>query len=370
MSVALFFLSVLFMLVSAMMYQQNRKLKGSEERFRSLVDAAPVMLWMSGKDARCTFFNKPWLDFAGLSLDEQVEQDWVVRVHPEDRERCVTKYLSAFESRQSFTFEYRLLRNEGGYRWVLHNGVPRYAEDGAFLGYVGSRVDFTDRREAEEHLRKVSTQVVNAQEMEACRIGNELYADLAPKLCALSIEMSRLSRECGGKVNLAVGLDELQSRLRDICGEVVYLSRQLRPAIVEGLVLPAALRKLCEQATDLERDVVFMQDENMPPLPESVSVPLYRVAQESLRNALTHSRATQVKVELRALAAHVRLSVSDNGCGFIVGFDTAPGLGLSGMSERVRSAGGVFRIISNPGEGTTVVATIPLARSMALGATA
>jgi PAS domain S-box-containing protein len=108
---------------------------------------APVMLWVSGTDAHCTFFNKPWLDFTGLSLKEQAEQDWVGRVHPEDRERCVNKYLSAFKLREDFTLEYRLLRNDGVYRWVLHNGVPRYTDDGTFLGYVGNReADFTSKR--------------------------------------------------------------------------------------------------------------------------------------------------------------------------------------------------------------------------------
>ena len=95
------------------------------------------MLWMSGTDARCVFFNKPWLDFTGLSLSEQLEQDWVARLHPEDRERCVNQYLVAFKSRENFTLEYWLMRKDGAYRWLLHNGVPRYSADGAFLGYIG-----------------------------------------------------------------------------------------------------------------------------------------------------------------------------------------------------------------------------------------
>jgi PAS domain S-box-containing protein len=322
------------------------------------------MLWMSGTDARCTFFNKPWLDFTGLSLKEQAEQDWVVRVHPEDRERCVNKYLSAFKSRENFTLEYRLLRNDGVYRWVLHNGVPRYADDGTFLGYVGSRVDFTDRREAEEHLRELSTQLLHAQEIERSRIGNELHDDLAQKLCALSFHVSHFCREYGGNGNVPDGLKELQQQLRDVSRDIVRLSHELRPAPVEGLVLSAALRNLCQQATNHERAVVFVQNEDVPPLPENVSLPLYRIAQESLRNALTHSGATHINVELSASETTVRLSVRDNGCGFVVGSSTKPGLGIAGMSERMRSSGGAFNISSNPGEGTTVIATLPLTQSM------
>lgn len=367
---SLFFLSVPLMLASVMTSQQSRELKDGEERFRSLVNIAPAMLWMSGADARSTFFNKSWQDFTRLSLKQLTEQEWVVYIHPEDRERCVTQYLCAFKSRESFTFEYRLLDSEGTYRWVRHSGVPRYANDGTFLGYIGSRVDFTDQRQAETDLRRLSTRLVNAHEIDSFRIGYELQDDLAQKLCALSIGFSCLSRENGKNGKLASGLDELQERLRDICGDVVRLSRQLRPATVEGLGLSTALRNLCRQAKGHGRSVLFVQDEDMPPLPENVSLPLYRVAQESLRNALTHSGATHINVELRASVTNVSLSVKDDGCGFVVGLQTAPGLGLTGMSERMRSAGGVFSIISNPGEGTTIVATMPLVRSMAFSATA
>jgi PAS domain S-box-containing protein len=361
--VSLFLASVPFMFLSVIAYQQRRRLKESEESFRAVVDVAPVMLWMSGTDARCTFFNKSWLDFTGLSHKEQVEQDWVVFVHAEDRERCVNKYLSAFRARESFTLDYRLLRNDGVYRWVVHNGVPRYSADGTFLGYIGSRVDFTDRREAEEQLRQVSTQLLNANEIERSHIGNELHEDLAQKLCALSIDVSRFSRECGNG-SLACDFDRLEKRLRDVSIEVLSLSQQLRPTTVEGLGLTAALRNLCHQATDRKRAVLFDQHEDLPPLPEHLSLPLYRIAQESLQNALAHSTATYIHVELSATATTVQLSVRDNGCGFVVGSNTKPGLGLSRMSERMKSSGGGFSIISNPGEGTTIVATMPLTQSV------
>src|SRR5262249_19819909 len=101
------------------------KLKESDHDFRSLIDTAPVMVWMCGTDGRCTFFNKSWLDFTGLSLEEQLQEDWVARVHPEDRERSVGKYLDALKARDSFSLEYRVLRKEGTYGWVTHNGAPR-----------------------------------------------------------------------------------------------------------------------------------------------------------------------------------------------------------------------------------------------------
>ena len=252
----LFLASVPFMFLSVIMFQQQKrdaKLRDREEHFRSLIDAAPVMLWMSGPDARCTFFNKPWLDFMGLSQQEQLEQDWVARVHPEDRERCVNQYLAAFKSRENFTLDYRLLGRDGVYRWLVHNGVPRYGAEGIFLGYIGTRLDVTDRRDAEEQLRAVSTQVINAQETERYHIGQELHDDLAQRITALSFRLTGLSRKFNGNARLAADFDDLQEQAAAICKDILQFSYQLRPATVEFLGLPAALRDLCRHATNHER---------------------------------------------------------------------------------------------------------------------
>jgi len=363
----LFLASVPFMFLSVIMFQQQKrdaKLRDREEHFRSLIDAAPVMLWMSGPDARCTFFNKPWLDFMGLSQQEQLEQDWVARVHPEDRERCVNQYLAAFKSRENFTLDYRLLGRDGVYRWLVHNGVPRYGAEGIFLGYIGTRLDVTDRRDAEEQLRAVSTQVINAQETERYHIGQELHDDLAQRITALSFRLTGLSRKFNGNARLAADFDDLQEQAAAICKDILQFSYQLRPATVEFLGLPAALRDLCRHATNHERVVVFAEDENLPHLPKDVSVPLHRIAQEAVRNAMAHSGATYVHVELSASPTAVRLSVKDNGCGFVVGSMVKHGLGLSGMSQRTRNSGGRFTITSRPGRGTCITATMPLMESM------
>ena len=360
------------LLLSHATYQQRKleaKVTETETHFRSLLDTTPVMVWMSGVDGRCSFFNKTWLEFTGLSVEEHSQQDWVARVHPEDRERCVAAYLFALKSRDNFTLEYRVLRNDGAYRWVLHHGVPVYAPDGDFVGYAGSRVDFTDRRVAEEQLRRLSTERINAQEIASFRIGQELHESLAQKVFNLSLRLSAYSRKHNGNGN-AADFDELQRHLSDLCQHIVRLSRQLRPVDVEALGLPAALRNLCANATDGEHTVVFVQNETLPKLREDVSMIFYRIAEEALRNALTHSGANCIHVELSASATTVRLSVRDNGCGFVVGANGKPALGLSGMSERMKNSGGGLSIVSNPGEGTAVIATMPLPQSMILSSTA
>src|SRR5216110_911842 len=130
-------------------------LRESEARFRTVADAAPVMIWMSGTDKLCNFFNKGWLEFTGRAIDQELGSGWTEGVHAEDRHRCVGVYKRAFDARKPFTMEYRLRRSDGEYRWVLDNGTPRFAPDGTFLGYIGSCIDITERKQAQERFRLV-----------------------------------------------------------------------------------------------------------------------------------------------------------------------------------------------------------------------
>jgi two-component system sensor kinase FixL len=124
-------------------------LRESEARFRAMSDTAPVMIWMSGTDKLCTFFNKGWLDFTGHSLEQELGNGWAEGVHREDFHHCFEVYANSFDARQPFTMEYRLRRSDGNYRWVLDNGAPRFSSEGMFLGYIGSCIDITERKQAQ-----------------------------------------------------------------------------------------------------------------------------------------------------------------------------------------------------------------------------
>jgi two-component system, LuxR family, sensor kinase FixL len=143
----------------------EENLRESEARFRTVADAAPVLIWMSGPDKLCTFFNKGWLDFTGRSLEQELGNGWAEGVHREDFDRCLDIYGNSFDARQSFTMEYRLRRNDGEYRWVLDSGTPHFADDGTFLGYIGSCIDITERKRAEEKFRIVLDAAPNAMIM-------------------------------------------------------------------------------------------------------------------------------------------------------------------------------------------------------------
>ncbi len=126
----------------------------TEQRFRNMADAAPVLLWMSEPDGLCTFFNQPWLDFTGRTLEEEWGVGWAEGIHFEDFQKCMDTYFTAFNARRVFEMEYRLRRVDGDYRWILDRGTPRYTPDGTFAGYIGSCIDITDRKRMEGELRK------------------------------------------------------------------------------------------------------------------------------------------------------------------------------------------------------------------------
>ena len=154
-----------------------------EERFRIMADTAPVMVWMARPDGLCDWFNRPWLEFTGRTMEEELGEGWTEGVHPEDRPRCVETCSAAFGRREPFRTEYRRRRADGQYRWVLDNGAPRFGPDG-FLGYVGSCIDITDRREAEAARERLLAEARVSWERaeKASRLKDEFLAVLSHEL--------------------------------------------------------------------------------------------------------------------------------------------------------------------------------------------
>jgi PAS domain S-box-containing protein len=132
---------------------ERKYIEESEQRFRLLADRAPVMIWTSGIDKLCTYFNAPWLAFTGRTMEQELGNGWADGVYPADKQRCLDIYTSSFDARKPFSMEYRLRRFDGQYRWILDNGIPFYAPDGTFTGYIGSCIDITERRTLEQQLQ-------------------------------------------------------------------------------------------------------------------------------------------------------------------------------------------------------------------------
>jgi PAS domain S-box-containing protein len=137
----------------------EQALRTSEAKFRNMADTAPVLIWVSGPDKLCNYFNQGWLKFTGRSIEEELGSGWTEGIHPEDRARCLDSFDIAFESRESFQIEYRLRAANGEYRWIYDSGTPRFSTEGEFLGFIGSCIDITDRKRAEESIKKAHAEL-------------------------------------------------------------------------------------------------------------------------------------------------------------------------------------------------------------------
>ncbi|HEY0666477.1 MAG TPA: PAS domain S-box protein [Gallionella sp.] len=135
--------------------QVEKKLQESEERFRTMANNAPIMIWMADAQAKpaykgCDFFSLGWHNFTGLPLDQTQGRKWLNIVHPDDRARCLAAYQRAFRKQRAFKQEYRVKRRDGAFRWVQDSGVPRFAASGELIGFIGTWLDVTDNKLFEE----------------------------------------------------------------------------------------------------------------------------------------------------------------------------------------------------------------------------
>jgi PAS domain S-box-containing protein len=363
-------------LISALMWQRMRrrkaeveqaiafaKAKESEERFRLVANTAPVMIWMSGTDTQCTYVNQPWLDFTGRTIEQEMGSGWAEGLHPEDVDRCLKTYVSAFDRRKPFQAEYRVRRHDGEYRWVLDRGVPRYEPDGSFLGYIGSAIDVTQRKQAEEALSSVSCRLIEAQETERARIARELHDDVNQRLALVTVNLETMKQTLpASEANVISRIEEVREQVTDLASTVQALSHQLHSSKLDLLGVVAACGGFCREFAGHHGVKVEFQSDGIPKtLPKEVSICLFRILQEALLNAFKHSGSRQYKVSLMSVSNEIRLSVQDAGTGFdpekaILGH----GLGLTSMRERLRLVDGQFSIESVPRGGTTVHARVPL----------
>jgi PAS domain S-box-containing protein len=157
----------------------EEQLRESELNFRTLADSGQALIWTSGTEKSCNYFNRVWLNFTGRTLEQEMGDGWLEGVHPDDLSHCLNTYTNSFDQRIPFSMEYRLRRYDGEYRWLIDDGCPRYDSQGEFTGYIGHCLDITERKLAEAEIielnstleRKVeerTAQLVSAnQEMEA-----------------------------------------------------------------------------------------------------------------------------------------------------------------------------------------------------------
>jgi PAS domain S-box-containing protein len=339
-------------------------LRESEDRFRLVANSAPALIWMADKDKQCTFFNQGWLSFTGRSMEEELGAGWTSGVHPDDLKRCLALYSSSFDARVEFQMEYRLRRFDGEYRWVVDFGVPRFESDATFRGYIGSCVDITDRKCAEESLHSLTGRLITAQEEERARIARELHDDFSQRLALISIGLGQLwKRLPKSEIEERASVQEMLEGAKEMSLDIHSLSHQLHSSKLEHVGLVPALNGLCKEiGQKYKLDIHFSHYQVPSDISKDVALCLFRVAQEALGNVVKHSGTQEAQVELQADPAVVTLRISDHGRGFNPRVqNSAAGIGMIGMNERLRLVGGKLLVKSEPKRGTEILAEVPLA---------
>ncbi len=334
----------------------------SEKRFRLIANTAPVLIWMSGQDKLCNYFNQLWLEFTGRSLEQELGNGWVEGVHADDLRDCLDVYNRCFDRRERFSMEYRLRRRDGEYRWVLDIGVPRFNSDGSFAGYVGCCMDITDLKLARATVIEFSGRLIRAGEEERARIARELHDDINQRLALLANGLQEAEQHTSAKDPLQKrALRDLSTLTNEIATDIQHMSHQLHPSKLHYLGLATTVRQVCNEFSQLHKMEIECVIKGLPDsLDENVSLNLFRTVQESLRNTAKHSQARHVRVELTCESDVVHLRVSDDGVGFNPEEERIHhGLGLVSMRERLRSVGGEFSIWSKPSLGTLVEGSVP-----------
>ena len=223
-------------------------LRESESRFRIVADAAPVLIWMSGVDKLCTFFNKPWLEFTGRSMEQELGNGWAEGVYSDDLQNCLDVYTEAFDARQPFVMQYRLRRNDGVFRWVSDQGVPRYDAQGRFAGYIGSCFDVTELvnkdaalRESEERMRMTA---------EAVNLGIWEWDLSKDEIWATNARRALLGWPASGKITLEHFISSLhpddRDRIRQAVDDAIHKGQdfdsEYRLVLPDGIVRWMATR--------------------------------------------------------------------------------------------------------------------------------
>jgi PAS domain S-box-containing protein len=367
--------------------------EAGESIFKELADNAPVMIWRSGVDGLCDWFNKPWLEFVGHTMEQELGDGWAEGVHPGDLDRCLDIYREAFKARESFTMVYRLRRADGAYRQILDTGKPFYRQ-GEFAGYFGSCIDVTAQQAAEAQLRQ-------AQKMEA--IGhitggmahdfNNLLHVIGVNLGLLARDLRRLGRDldADGLVEKRLGnaMDAVSRGSKLASHLLAYARRRpLHPKVVNlgrlMLETDGILRDALGDAVELQTLVSpGLWNTRIDPVQfETALLNLAINARDAMEGRGTFRIELQdLDLDADAAAAlgnvkagqYVLVSATDTGCGMspqtierafdpfftTKGEGSGTGLGLSTIQGFIDQSGGHIRLESELGRGTTVRIYLP-----------
>jgi signal transduction histidine kinase len=302
-------------------------------------------------------------EFLGYPIAAWYAPDFLVsNIHPEDRERVIEVCASQARIADSFDLTFRMLASDETVVWI-HNLVSISRAAGRIVGVHGFMIDITEQKRIQEVLRDLGSRLIAAQEKERSRVARELHDDLNQRMALLSIELEQLEMEAKNPRLLRRHVHKLQESVEEIAADIHRLSYRLHPSKLDHLGLAPAVESLCKELSNDKLTVIFRHSGFPANLSQDVTLCLFRIAQEALRNSVKHSDAQIARVNLEKTDDQVRLTISDDGHGFNTESNAMrSGLGFTSMRERLRLVDGQIEITSRRAEGTTIQVSVPLSR--------
>jgi signal transduction histidine kinase len=340
----------------------HARLRTSEEGMSLAANAAKLRFWVwdiprdEVRASASDWSSGNWYSAHPVHFDHFMDI-----VHPDDRASVRRAVRGALEGDGQYETEYRVMLPDSTVRWIAGRGRIEFDQNAKPRQLHGISIDVTERRRAEDEARELNGRLITAHEDERARLAHALHDDVTQRLALLAIDAGRKEKGLGDTM-AAEAMRSIRHDLVQLSEDVHALSYALHPAILEDLGLIEALKAECVRFGAVEGiPTSFKAADNVEEPSRAVSLCLYRVAQEALRNVARHSSASSVELDLRGAGGGLELVVHDNG----VGFDPTrkqgrPSLGLAGMRQRLFLVDGELIIDSAPGGGTSIVARAPL----------
>lgn len=374
------------------------ELMESEERFRNMADAAPVLIWVAGPDKMLTYLNQVWLDFTGRKPGQDLGEGWEDVIHPDDLEYCRTVYFTAFDHREPYRMEYRIRRHDGKYLWMLDKGAPRYSPDGEFLGYVGSMIEVEEiksTKKRQEELEEINHKL-KQQRKQLVELNNS-------KDEFISVASHQLRTPATGvKQYIGMLLEGYGGKLRTEQTKMLqtaYESNERQLRIIDDLLKIAhvdagkvTLMKTKSDMVDLLEDIIDEQADKFKQKRQGITFKhqskevvatidpgrMRMVLENLIDNASKYSpEGKSITVELKEAAGQILIVVADQGVGIakkdlpqlfqkFSRLDNAlstlvggTGLGLYWVKKIVTLHNGTITVESIPNKGSTFTITLP-----------